>query len=129
MKTRYRRSTAAAAICVVVLAIAMIVQFYFQYISQEVYEECTSHLVEVYSQVNYNFISFLEKNWANLDDWAHHIQIEDDEHVLSFLQARRQNWKFSQFYFLSEDGLCITPEGEEEYFAMEQDHDAIFQRQ
>ena len=131
MQTRYRRSTVAAAICVVVLAIAMIVQFYFQYISQQIYEECAGHLVEVYSQVNYNFISFLEKNWANLDDWAHHIQIEDDEHVLSFLQARRQNWKFSQFYFLSEDGSCITPEGEEEYFAMEQDnsHDALFQRQ
>ncbi len=62
-----------AALCAVGLAIALMAQLYFQYISRKVNEECADHLVEVYSQVNHNFVPFLEKNWGNLNDWVHHI--------------------------------------------------------
>ena len=78
-----------AVLCSVGLAVALMAQLYFQYVSRQIYEECTSHLVEVYSQVNHNFVSFLEKNWGNLDDWVHHIQIENEEGVLTFLHGRQ----------------------------------------
>lgn len=85
MKSRYQRGAAATALCSVGLAIALMAHLYFRYISEQVYEECTGHLVEVYSQVNRSFISFLEKNWGTLDDWIHHIQIEDEEGVVKEL--------------------------------------------
>ena len=126
MKLWYRRGTAVAVWCAVGLAIGLMAQLYFQYVSQRIYEECADHLVEVYSQVNQNFVSFLEKNWGNLDDWVHHIQIEDEEGVSTFLHGRQQNWKFSQFYFLSTDGRGLTPEGTVEQFKLESAGDALF---
>ena len=126
MKLWYRRGTAVAALCAVGLAVAWMAQLYFQYVSQQIYEECADHLVEVYSQVERNFVSFLEKNWGDLDDWTHNIQIEDDEAVSAFLQGRQQNWKFSQFYFLSSDGRGVTPEGAVEQFELERAGDALF---
>ncbi|MCM1105383.1 MAG: response regulator [Blautia sp.] len=129
VKLWYRRGTAVAALCAVGLAIALMAQMYFRYISQQVYEECADHLVEVYSQVNHNFASFLEKNWGNLDDWVHHIQIEDEEGVSRFLHGRQENWGFSEFYFLSSDGRGFTPEGGEEQFRLEGVDDELFRQQ
>ena len=129
MKLWYRKGAVAAALCAVGLTIVLMAQLYFQYISQKIYEESADHLVEIYSQVNRNFVSFLEKNWGNLDDWVHHIQIEDEEGVLTFLQGRQQNWKFSEFYFLSSDGRGFTPEGTVEQFELESAGDALFGRQ
>ena len=129
MKLRYRWVMAVAALCAVGLAVALMARLYFRYVAQQIYEECADHLVEVYSQVNHNFVSFLEKNWGSLDDWVHHIQIEDEEGVSTFLQGRQQNWKFSQFYFLSSDGRGLTPEGTVEQFELERAGDALFQRQ
>ena len=128
MKLWYRRGTTAAVLCVVGLAVVLMAQLYFRYVSQKIYEECADHLVEVYSQVNHNFVSFLEKDWGNLDDWVHHIQIEDEEGVLTFLRGRQQNWKFSQFYFLSSDGQGFTPEGTVEQFKLERVSEALFLR-
>ena len=129
MKLRYRWVMAVAALCAVGLAVALMARLYFRYVAQQIYEECADHLVEVYSQVNHNFVSFLEKNWGSLDDWVHHIQIEDEEGVSTFLQGRQQNWKFSQFYFLSSDGRGLTPEGAVEQLELERAGDALFQRQ
>ena len=129
MKSWYRRGMAVAVLCAVGLAVALMAQLYFRFMSQQIYEECADHLVEVYSQVNHNFVSFLEKNWGNLDDWVHHIQIENEEGVLTFLHGRQQNWKFSQFYFLSSDGQGLTPEGTLEQFELESASNALFHKQ
>ncbi len=115
-----------AALCAVALAVAGLAHLYFQYISNQVYEECTNHLEEVYSQVNHNFVSFLEKNWGNLDDWVHHIQIEDEEGVVTFLRGRQRNWQFSQFYFLAPDGRGFTAEGAEEQLDLKDAGDTLF---
>ena len=129
MKLWYRRGTAVAVWCAVGLAIGLMAQLYFQYVSQRIYEECADHLVEVYSQVNQNFVSFLEKNWGNLDDWVHHIQIENEDGVLTFLRGRQQNWKFSEFYFLSSECKGFSPEEVVEQFEMESAGGEIFQKQ
>ncbi|MBD5394038.1 MAG: response regulator [Lachnospiraceae bacterium] len=129
MKSWCRRGITAAVLCVVGAAVALMAHFYFRYISQQIYEECADHLVEVYSQVNHNFVSFLEKNWGNLEDWVHHIQIEDEEGVVTFLHGRQQNWKFSQFYFLSSDGQGLSPEGTVEQFNLESASETLFHKQ
>lgn len=128
MKSRYRRGTGALFLCAVGLAIILMGSAYFQYVSKRVYDESTSHLVEVYSQVNNNFASFLERNWGNLDDWTHHLQIEDEKGVLKFLSGRQQYWKFSKFYFLAQDGQGITPDGVTEQFSLKNSHDALFKQ-
>ncbi len=111
MKTWHRRLFAALCLCIAGGAAALLGYFYFQFVSRQVYEESASHLTEIYGQVNRTFAGFLEKNWGNLSDWVHHLEIEDEEGVVTFIEGRREAWKFSEFYFLSEDGSYITVDG------------------
>ena len=117
-----------AVLCVAGIAAMLMARFYSAHVSQQIYEECTSHLVEVYSQVNRNFVSFLEQNWENLDDWVHTIQARDEEDVAPFLRSRQQNWQFSEFYFLSPDGRGLASDGTVEQFAMDVAADTLFQK-
>ncbi len=127
MKSRYRRGAAISLLCIVGAAIIWIVGSYFRYVSLQVYENSASHLAEVYGQVNNSFSAFLEKNWGILNDWIHDLQERDQDGISAFLADRQRYWKFSQFYFLAEDGSCVTPEGETQHLALEDSKDALFQ--
>ena len=129
VKYWYRRGAAAAVLCAAGLAIALMARLYSVYVTRQINEECTSHLVEVYSQVNRNFVSFLETNWENLDDWVHTIQAQSEDAAAPFLRSRRQNWGFSEFYFLSPDGRGLTPDGAVEQFEMEIAGDSLFEKE
>ncbi|MCI8464544.1 MAG: response regulator [Lachnospiraceae bacterium] len=126
MKTWYRRGLAALCLCIAGSVITLMGYFYFQYVSRQVYEESTSHLTEIYGQVNHTFAGFLEKNWGNLSDWVHHLQIEDEAGVVTYLEGRQESWKFSEFYFLSEGGNYITVDGSRGQLALEGDRDRLF---
>ena len=126
MKAWQRRGTAGLFLCGVGVIIALMGRGYFRYISQRVYEDSTNHLVEVYSQVNHNFASFLERNWGSLKDWEDHIYLEKEEDVLGFLEERQAYWGFSQFYFLAPDGTYLTPSGEKGQLKLEDTRDALF---
>ena len=126
MKPLYRRCIIAICLFTVVTSIALIGTNYLQYISQRIYEDSTGHLVEVYSQVNRNFTSFLERNWGNLNDWDQQIIGKDDAEITRFLKGRQDYWAFSDFYFLSEDGAYLTIEGEKGNLALEGTHDKLF---
>ena len=81
MKANYHKRTGALLLIVIgaVIAIILMGHLYLRGVSSYVYEESTSHLMEVYSQVNQRFSSFLEQNWGNLNDWDHHLYVEDEE--------------------------------------------------
>ncbi|MDE6781415.1 MAG: response regulator [Ruminococcus sp.] len=101
---------------------------YFRYISQQVYEDSTSHLTEVYNQVNKNFASFIENNWGNLDDWNNYLHIEDEKNIKTYIDSRQDYWKFTEFFFMSEDGTGINPDGKTEKFCLEKKSDSLFHK-
>lgn len=125
MKFWYRIIAITSIIFVVGLIIGM-GSSYLEYVSRQVYDENTSHLTEVYEQVKRNFTYFIERNWGNLNDWDHHVHIEDEKGKNTFINGRQKYWGFSQFYLMSEDGSCTTLNGKTEKFSLTGMSDALF---
>ena len=97
------------AVCAVVITI---IAAYFNFISQRIYEDSTSHLYEIYAQVNRSFGSFVERNWGLLRGWGRYFSaVGDDEAVAEFVTRERDYWGFTELYFISADGGFITADG------------------
>ena len=111
---RKKRNFILAAVgTVVVLAVCF---GYGHFVSNKIYEESTSHLREVYSQVNKTFTSLVSRNWSLLSDWSyyinHTIEAGEEDEIQEYLDSGRGEWGFTQFYFLNCDGSYLTIQGE-----------------
>ena len=101
-------------ICIVGISAVSIGMFYFDYISQRIYEDSTVHLKEIYSQVNNSFGAFLERNWGVLDSWGDYFAVTEDnenDEVSAFIAKEQKSWGFSDFFFIAADGRCVTLNG------------------
>ena len=86
----------------VVLAVACCIG-YTRFIEKKIYEESTSHLEEIYTQVNTSFTSLVSKNWNLLKDWEYYIHdaVKNEEPALTdFIQQAKDQWNITYFYFL-----------------------------
>ena len=121
MKKKLLKFIPALLVCVAAAAAVWIGTVYSRFISQRIYEDSTGHLQEIYSQVNRAFGAFVERNWGLLDSRGKYLaQLDDDESGVSeFIDRERRSWGFSEFYFLSEDGACMTADGTEWAMALE----------
>ena len=99
---------------IVGITAVLIGTIYFHFISQNIYEDSTSHLEEIYGQVNRSFGTFVERNWKLLDSWSNYFTIpefSDKTAISDFIKNEQAYWGFSDFYFLSENTEYITPDG------------------
>ncbi len=112
-KKWFGKLTASALVCLVVIAAILIGIFYFNFISRKIYEDSTDHLSEVYGQVNRSFGAFVERNWGILYSWSDSAALNgaDESTVPEFISREREYWGFSEFYFISADGKCVTADG------------------
>ncbi len=114
MKGKVRR-WAAALLAVAILAAAVgMITLYSRHFSRRIYEESTGYLQEIYTQVNNAFISFAEKNWGILEGWEDYINSmggKSDAKIGEFIRKQQEYWRFTDFYFLTEDGQCMKPDG------------------
>lgn len=64
--------------------------------------------------MNVTFSSVVNKNWAVLHSWSSYIEdnADDKETLTGFIDARRSDWDFTNFYFISEDGTGMLLNGE-----------------
>ncbi len=130
MKKKLLRSMWVILICVV--ATISIFVAYFRFISQRIYEDSTRQLQEIYSQVNHSFGAFVERNWGLLDGWGEYLALAGDGEsgtVADFVAGEQEYWGFSQFYFLAEDGSCVTTAGEENTMGLDGALDSLFKDQ
>lgn len=113
-----RRTILTTAIA---LSIALMLSgsLYFRFVERKIFEESTSHLTEIYAQVNSSFNALVSQNWGLLDDWGHlisHLATTQDsrsDELQSFLLEIQKTWGFTDFYFLDGEGNYITAEGEQ----------------
>ncbi len=125
MKKRLAKWSPAILLCVVAAAAVGIGTFYFTFISRRIYEDSTSHLEEIYGQVNRSLGNFIVRNWGLLQSWSAHPALTgagpaadgETPHApdtfADFIGDEQAYWGFSGFYLLGEDGACETLAGSE----------------
>lgn len=103
------------------------------------FNECATHLTEIYTQATKNFLNFAMQNWGCLKDWEESIaSITDsakrqnsskgqrDAEVARYISERRKFWQFSHFYFLAADGSYLDTDGNQGKFVITSYQSAIF---
>lgn len=93
-----------------------IYQWYSSFISRNIYEESIEHLQEIYTQVDRTFAALVVKNWKLLNCWEsymeHLYQSDTEEDVIALIHREKEQWEFTEFYFLDKEGNYQTLDGE-----------------
>ena len=92
---------------------------YYRFVSKAIYEESTSHLLEIYSQANRSLHNMVEGNWKNMEECIPYLRdIEDEAAIESYIREVQEKEGFTEFYFISQDGTYLTLTGEKGYLDM-----------
>ena len=116
-KTKYRlpqnwRGTAAALLVLFVL-LGGICARYFQFISQTVYQESTSHLSELVHKSDNMLSHLVSRNRMLLHLWGDFLDnASSEEQIRSSLNEMKGETGCAALFFLASDGSCMTPDGE-----------------
>ena len=128
MRKWFKRWLPAFLLGLVGAAVVLIGVFYFELISRRIYEDSTGHLEEIYGQVNRSFGAFIDRNWGILNGWGDSFSLTSDEanaEVAELIREEQDYWGFSDFYFLSADGGCVTLDGTESSLVLEGAWDSL----
>ena len=107
-----------AVLAALLLGVGILTSFvvFTDFMEQTIYEESTAHLTEIYHQANqtlYNKVSF---NWGVMRMWTPYLErSQNDADVCSFLAQAKEEYQFTDFFFVSRDGSYITLDGERGY--------------
>ena len=115
MEKGFKKFLPSLLMCLVGVSAVVIGVVYFNFMSHRIYEDSTGHLKEIYAQVNRTFGAFVDRNWGLLDSCEDYFDLaseSDSAAVADFLAEKKAYWRFTEFYFLSEDGSYMTPGGE-----------------
>ena len=89
---------------------------FMDFMDRTIYDESTAHLTEIYHQANqtlYNKVSF---NWGIMRMWAPYLEsAQSDADVSAFLAQAKEEYQFTDFFFVSRDGSYIALDGERGY--------------
>ena len=112
-----------AVLAALLLGIGILTSFdvFTDFMEQTIYEESTAHLTEIYHQANqtlYNKVSF---NWGVMRMWTPYLErAQSDADVSSFLAQAKEEYQFTDFFFVSRDSSYITLNGERGYLDLGQ---------
>ena len=107
-----------AVLAALLLGVGILTSFvvFTDFMEQTIYEESTAHLTEIYHQANqtlYNKVSF---NWGVMRMWTPYLErSQSDADVCAFLAQAKEEYQFTDFFFVSRDGSYITLDGEQGY--------------
>ena len=113
--------TLAVGIILIVVLVSTGIR-YFQFVSQTIYDESTSHLSEILHQSNNLLNETVEKNLAYLRMWTTTLRnFSDEKEVQKYIETVRQETGATEFLFLSAEGNYMTPSGETGYLGLQGD--------
>ena len=107
-----------AVLTVLLLGVSILTSYvvFTDFMSHTIYEESTAHLTEIYHQANqtlYNKVSF---NWSVMRMWTPYLEsAQSDADACAFLAQAKEEYHFTDFFFVSRDGSYITLDGERGY--------------
>lgn len=85
---------------------------YASFISNKIYEESSTHLREIYAEVQKEFASLTKTNWNMLMDWDEYLSYGlddlDETDLDKYFQSDKDRWGYSEVYFLNEQSDYVT---------------------
>jgi two-component system sensor histidine kinase/response regulator len=107
-----------AVLAVLLLGVGILTSFvvFTDFMSHIIYEESTAHLTEIYHQANQTLYNKVSLNWGVMRMWTPYLErAQSDADVCSFLAQAKEEYQFTDFFFVSRDGSYITLDGERGY--------------
>lgn len=107
-----------AVLAVLLLGVGILTScvVFTDFMSHIIYEESTAHLTEIYHQANQTLYNKVSLNWGVMRMWTPYLKrAQSDVDVRSFLAQAKEEYQFTDFFFVSRDGSYITLDGEQGY--------------
>ena len=120
-KTKMRpaiKNRILAVLAVLLLGVGIWTSFvvFTDFMEHTIYEESTAHLTEIYHQANQTLYNKVSLNWGVMRMWAPYLErAQSDADVCSFLAQAKEEYHFTDFFFVSRDGSYIALDGERGY--------------
>ena len=107
-----------AVLAVLLLSVGIWTSFvvFTDFMEHTIYEESTAHLTEIYHQANQTLYNKVSLNWGVMRMWTPYLErAQSDADVRSFLAQAKEEYHFTDFFFVSRDGSYIALDGERGY--------------
>ena len=107
-----------AVLAALLLGVGILTSFvvFTDFMEQTIYEESTAHLTEIYHQANQTLYNKVSLNWRVMRMWTPYLEsAQSDADVCAFLAQAKEEYHFTDFFFVSRDGSYITLDGEQGY--------------
>ena len=107
-----------AVLAVLLLGVGILTScvVFTDFMSHIIYEESTAHLTEIYHQANQTLYNKVSLNWGVMRMWTPYLEsAQSDADACAFLAQAKEEYHFTDFFFVSRDGSYITLDGERGY--------------
>lgn len=107
-----RKVVLIAISILLVLSVLIVVHFYFKSVNDTVFNESSAHLSEIYHMTNHSFSTLVDNTWSSLHSWEPYLRdMQDNEKKSQYISKLKQESKFTEFYFINDDGNYLTVDG------------------
>ncbi|MGN0405193.1 MAG: response regulator [Bariatricus sp.] len=112
-----------AALAAIGLAVGLIAVSarYYDFVSDTIYEESAAHLTEIYHQANQSLHNMVGNNWSTMQMWVPYLRdTADDDLIEAYIGKLQEEIGFTDFYFISREGVYQTISGENGYLDLKE---------
>lgn len=89
---------------------------FYNFVSKTIYEESTSHLVEIFHQANQTLYNLVSVNWRNIQMWSPYLKMaKSEEEIVAYVNQGKEEGNFTDFFFISRDGEYLSMDGQRGY--------------
>lgn len=107
-----RKVVLVAITILLVLSVLIVLHFYFKSVNDTVFNESSAHLREIYRITNHSFSTLVDNTWSSLHSWEPYLRdMQDNEKKSQYISKLKQESKFTEFYFINDDGKYLTVDG------------------
>lgn len=100
--------------------------FYFKSVDNNIYNESSAHLAEIYHQANQSLNRLIGNTWSSLHAWEPYLrETEDDDKKAEYIEKLQQEGKFTDFYFINGNGDYMTVDGRSGYLDLKNKLDKL----
>lgn len=121
-----RKVVLIAITILLVLSVMIVVHFYFKSVNDTIFNESSAHLSEIYHMTNHSFGTLVDNTWSSLHSWEPYLRdMQDNEKKSQYISKLKQDSKFTEFYFINDNGNFLTVDGKLGYIDLKDKLDAL----